>query len=218
MCHVKYNQRRGKNSLTTQRVSAHIKGVPASRAIKLMIKTNAKKLTKAQAIRNNVTKALAAADKAVLKVDIATAIRNAVMGTRQGEAACRVLAFALEPDFGKNWHLMDAGNMRSDNEKAVFARLEAFRKECQDLALAKGLSNINKPWSDAKKAQRDKNNGGRPADRITKQWDTVTHEALLKRYKDGMKEGRLVTEAENSLNFKLGELLVKFFKEDLTKY
>jgi hypothetical protein len=181
-----------------------------------MIKT-AKKLTKAQAIRNNVTKALAAADKAVLKVDIPTAIKNAVMGTKQGEAACRVLAFALEPDFGKNWHLMDAGNMRSDNEKAVFARLEAFRKECQDLALAKGLSNINKPWSDAKKAQRDKNQGGRPADRAVKQWDVVTHDALRKRYKDGMKEGRLVTEEEQDLNYAIGKLLVAFFKEDLSK-
>ena len=182
-----------------------------------MIKT-AKKLTKAQAIRNNVTKAIAAADKAVLKVDIDTAILDAVEGTRKGEAACRVLAFALEGDFGPTWHLMDAGNMRSDNEKAVFARLETFRKRCQDLSLAKGLSNINKAWSAAKEKQKEKNNGGRPADRITKQWDTVTHQAILKRYKDGMKEGRLVTVEEHNLNTKLGELLVTFFQEDITKY
>lgn len=183
-----------------------------------MVQVTAKKLTKAQAIRNNVTKAIAAADKAVLKVDIDTAILDAVEGTRRGEAACRVLAFALEGDFGPTWHLMDAGNMRSDNEKAVFARLDAFRKRCQDLSLAKGLSNINKAWSAAKEKQREKNQGGRPSDRIVKQWDTVTHQALLKRYKDGMKEGRLVTDAENDLNFKIGELLVAFFKEDITKY
>ena len=182
-----------------------------------MVTVTAKKLTKAQAIRNNVNKAIAIADKAVLKVDIAQAIINAVVDTKKGDASCRVLAFALEPDFGKQWHLMDAGNMRSDNEKAVFARLEGFRKQCQDLALAKGLSNINKPWSDAKKAQRDKNNGGRPADRVVKQWDTVTHDALRKRYKDGMKEGRLVTEEEQDLNFAIGKLLVAFFKEDLSK-
>jgi hypothetical protein len=183
-----------------------------------MVKVTAKKITRAQAIRNNVTKALAVADKAVLKVDITTAIRNAVMGVRQGEAACRVLAFALEGDFGPTWHLMDAGNMRSDNEKAVYARLEALRKECQDLALAKGLSNINKPWSDAKAKQKEKNQGGRPADRIAKQWDSETRKALLTRYKDGMKEGRLVTEEEQDLNFAIGKLLVAFFKEDLTKY
>lgn len=183
-----------------------------------MVKNNAKKLTKAQAIRNNVTKALAATDKAAVNVTIEEAIVKAVYGVKQGEAASRVLAFTFERDFGPNWHIMDAGNMRSDNEKAVFARLETFRKHCQDLALEKGLSNINKPFSDAKKAQRDKNSGGRPADRITKQWDTVTHDALRKRYKDGMKEGRLVTDAENSLNFKLGELLVEYFGEDLTKY
>jgi len=182
-----------------------------------MVQVTAKKLTKAQAIRNNVTKAIAVADKAVLKVDIDTAILDAVEGTRKGEAACRVLAFALEGDFGPNWHLMDAGNMRSDNEKAVFARLDAFRKRCQDLSLAKGLSNINKAWSAAKEKQREKNQGGRPSDRIVKQWDTVTHDAIRKRYKDGMKEGRLVTEAEQDLNYKLGELLVTFFKEDLSK-
>ena len=182
-----------------------------------MVTVTAKKLTKAQAIRNNVTKAIAIADKAVLKVDIAEAIFNAVDGTRKGEAACRVLAFALEADFGPTWHLMDAGNMRSDNEKAVFARLEGFRKQCQDLSLAKGLSNINKAWSAAKEKQREKNSGGRPADRVVKQWDTVTHDALRKRYKDGMKEGRLVTETEQDLNFAIGKLLVAFFNEDLTK-
>lgn len=191
---------------------------PQYERVYIMVKVTAKKITRAQAIRNNVTKALAVADKAVLKVDISTAIRNAVEGTRRGEAACRVLAFALEGDFGKTWHLMDAGNMRSDNEKAVYARLEALRKECQDLALAKGLSNINKPWSDAKAKQKEKNQGGRPSDRIVKQWDEVTHKALLTRYKDGMKEGRLVTETEQDLNFAIGKLLVAFFKEDLTKY
>jgi hypothetical protein len=183
-----------------------------------MIKNNAKKLTKAQAIRNNVTKALAAADKAAINVTIEEAIVKAVYGVKQGEAASRVLAFTLEADFGTQWHLMDAGNMRSDNEKAVYARLETLRKHCQDLALEKGLSNINKPWSDAKAKQREKNQGGRPADRIVKQWDTQTRVKLLSAYKDGMKEGRLVTDAENDLNFKIGELLVDFFKEDITKY
>ena len=182
-----------------------------------MVTVTAKKLTKAQRLRNNAVKGLAAADKAAVNVTIEEAIAKAVYGVKQGEAASRVLAFTLEADFGPAWHYMDAGNMRSDNEKAVFARLETFRKHCQDLALERGLSGINKPWSDAKKAQRDKNSGGRPADRVVKQWDTVTHDALRKRYKDGMKEGRLVTEAEQDLNYKLGELLVAFFNEDLSK-
>lgn len=179
--------------------------------------TVTKKLTKAQAIRNNLVKSVAKAEKAAVNVDINVAIFNAVKGTEGVEAACRVLAFALEADFGPNWHLMDAGNMRSDNEKAVFARLETFRKQCQELSLTRGLSNINKAWSAAKEKQREKNQGGRPNDRVVKQWDTVTHDALRKRYKDGMKEGRLVTDAENDLNYKIGELLVAFFNEDLTK-
>ena len=180
--------------------------------------TVTKKVTKAQRIRNNVTKALATADKAAVNVTIEEAIVKAVYGVKQGEAACRVLAFTLEQDFGKNWHIMDAGNMRSDNEKAVFARLETFRKQCQELSLERGLSNINKPWSAAKEKQKEKNQGGRPKDNVTKQWDTVTHDALLKRYKDGMKEGRLVTEEEQDLNYAIGKLLVTYFKEDLSKY
>jgi hypothetical protein len=173
--------------------------------------------SKAQRIRNNLTKAIAKADKAAVDVSIEEAIVRAVDGTRQGEAACRVLAFTLERDFGKDWHIMDAGNMRTDNEKAVFARLEEYRKNCQNLALDKGLSNINKPWSDAKRVQKEKNLGGRPAERTVKQWDNVTHDALRKRYKDGMKEGRLVTENEMDLNTEIGRLLVRFFNEDLSK-
>lgn len=173
--------------------------------------------SKAQRIRNNLTKAIAKADKAAVDVSIEEAIVRAVDGTRQGEAACRVLAFTLERDFGKDWHIMDAGNMRSDNEKAIFARLEEYRKNCQNLALDKGLSNINKPWSDAKRVQKEKNLGGRPAERTVKQWDNVTHDALRKRYKDGMKEGRLVTENEMDLNTEIGRLLVRFFNEDLSK-
>lgn len=179
---------------------------------------NAKKaLSKAQRLRNNTAKAIAKANKEALEVSIEEAIAKAVYGVKQGEAACRVLAFTLERDFGKDWHLMDAGNMRSDNEKAVFAKLEQHRKDCQNLALERGLGNINKPWSDAKRVQKEKNLGGRPAERSAKQWDNVTHDALRKRYKDGMKEGRLVTEAEMDLNAEIGRLLVRFFNEDLSK-
>lgn len=178
---------------------------------------NAKKITKAQRIRNNATKAIASADKAAMNVSIDEAIVKAVHGTKQGEAACRVLAFALERDFGKDWYLWDSGNMRTDNEKAMFAKLEEHRRNCQDLALDKGLSNINKPWSDAKRVQKEKNLGGRPAERRVKQWDSVTRDALRQRYKDGMKEGRLVTEAEHDLNTEIGRLLVRFFNQDLSK-
>ena len=182
-----------------------------------MVKVTAKKITKAQSIRNNAHKAIAAGDKAAALVTIEEAIVKAVYGVKQGEAACRVLAFSLEADFGPLWYQMDAGNMRSDNEKAVYARLEGFRKNCQDLSLSRGLSNYNKPWSEAKAKQREKNQGGRPNDRIVKQWDKSTHEVIRKCYKDGMKDGRLVTEQEYDLAFKLGEMLVLFFEEDLSK-
>lgn len=173
--------------------------------------------SKAQRLRNNGIKAIARAEKTAINVTIEEAIVRAVDGTRAGEAACRVLAFTLETTFGNQWYLWDSGNMRSDNEKAIFAGLEIHRKNCQDLALDKGLSNINKPWSDAKRVQKEKNQGGRPNERNVQQWDTATHDAIRKRYKDGMKEGRLVTIEEQDLNFKLGEILVLYFQEDLSK-
>lgn len=176
----------------------------------------AKKITKAQRIRNNATKAIAAADKASITLSIDEAIVKAVYGVKQGEASCRVLAFSLEREFGPDWPIWDSGNMRSDNEKAVFARLEEYRKNCQDLALEKGLANINKPWSDAKRVQKEKNNGGRPAERIKKPLDTRLHDIVRKAYKAAMKEEK-VTDDECNMVAALGRFLVTFFNEDLSK-
>lgn len=172
--------------------------------------------SKAQRIRNNAAKAIARADKAASDMSVDEAIVRAVDGTRIGEASCRVLAFTLEREFGKDWHTWDSGNMRSDNEKAIFARLEEYRRNCQTLALDKGLANINKPWSDAKKAQRDKNLGGRPAERIKRPLDSRIHDATRKLYKAGMKEEKQ-TEQEMEMMDALGRFLVTFFREDLSK-
>lgn len=171
--------------------------------------------TKAQRIRNNSAKAIARANKAALDITIEAAIVKAVHGAQQGEAACRVLAFALEREFGKDWPIWDSGNMRSDNEKAVFARLENYRKNCQELALNKGLSNINKPWSDAKRVQKEKNLGGRPNERLKKPMDARFKEGLSKLYRAWMKEEKF-TDEEFAVGNKIGELLT-FLKVDITK-
>lgn len=178
--------------------------------------TATKAPSKAQRIRNNATKAIARADKASADMSIEEAIVRAVDGTRQGEAACRVLAFSLEREFGKDWYVWDSGNMRSDNEKAVFIRLEEHRKNCQNLALDKGLSNINKPWSDAKRVQKEKNLGGRPAERLKKPLDGRIHDATRKLYKAGMKEERQ-TDQEMEMMDALGRFLIQYFNEDLSK-
>lgn len=172
--------------------------------------------SKAQRIRNNAAKAIAKADKTALDMSIEEAIVRAVDGTRQGEAACRVLAFTLEREFGKDWYIWDSGNMRSDNEKAMLARLEEHRKNCQNLALDKGLSNINKPWSDAKRVQKEKNLGGRPAERIKRPLDSRLHDTVRKAYKAAMKEEK-VTDDECNMIDALGRFLVTFFNEDLSK-
>ena len=172
--------------------------------------------SKAQRIRNNAAKAIARADKTAAEMSIEEAIARAVDGTRQGEASCRVLAFTLEREFGKDWYMWDAGNMRSDNEKAIYGRLEEYRKNCQNLALDKGLSNINKPWSDAKRVQKEKNLGGRPAERIKKPLDSRLHDVFRKAYKAGMKEEKQ-TDQEMEMMDWLGRGLVAFFNEDLSK-
>ena len=172
--------------------------------------------SKAQRIRNNATKAIAKADRAATDMSVEEAIVRAVDGTRQGEAASRVLAFTLEREFGRDWYVWDSGNMRSDNEKAMFARLEEHRKNCQNLALDKGLSNINKPWSDAKRVQKEKNLGGRPAERIKRPLDNRLHDIVRKAYKAAMKEEK-VTDDECNMIDALGRFLVTFFNEDLSK-
>ena len=175
-----------------------------------------KPLSKAQRIRNNATKAIAKANKDALDMSIEEAITKAVYGTKQGEAACRVLAFALEREFGKDWCIWDSGNMRSDNEKAVLAALDTHRKNCQELSLERGLSNINKPWSEAKRVQKEKNLGGRPAERLKRPLDTRLHDVVRKAYKAAMKEEK-VTDDECSMIDSLGRFLVTFFNEDLSK-
>jgi len=179
------------------------------------INAKAKAPSKAQRIRNNATKAIAKANKAALELSVEEAIVKAVYGTQQGEAACRVLAFTLEREFGKDWYVWDSGNMRSDNEKAVFANLENHRKNCQELALNKGLSNINKPWSDAKRVQKEKNLGGRPAERMKKPMDARFKDGLTKLYRAWMKEEKF-TDEEFAIGSKIGELLVAM-QVDITK-
>lgn len=179
--------------------------------------TNAKKaLSKAQRLRNNNAKAIAKADKEAMNVSVEEAIAKAVYGVKVGEAACRVLAFTLEREFGKDWHIWDAGNMRSDNEKAAYARLLEYKRACHDLSLERGLSNLNKAWSDAVKAQRTKNLGGRPAERIKKPLDSRLHDTVRKAYKAAMKEEK-VTDEECGMIDALGRFLVQFFNEDLSK-
>jgi hypothetical protein len=181
-----------------------------------IMNTATKAPSKAQRIRNNAVKAIARADKTVINMSIDEAIVRAVKGTNEGEAACRVLAAALEREFGKDWCVWDNGNMRSDNEKAVFAKLEEHRRNCQELSLARGLSNINKAWSAAKAVQKEKNLGGRPAERLKKPLDSRIHDVVRKAYKAGMKEEKM-TDDECAMMDTLGRFLITFFNEDLSK-
>ena len=72
------------------------------------------------------------------------------------------------------------------------------------------------PEDDAKRVQKEKNLGGRPAERIKRPLDTRLHDVVRKAYKAAMKEEK-VTDDECNMIDALGRFLVTFFNEDLSK-
>lgn len=175
----------------------------------------AKKVTIAERLRNNKAKAEAKAAKAGVNISLEKAIDDAVSATQRGDAACRVLAFSLEQTFGGDWFTWTSANARSDNEKQTFAAIEKFRNLCRETAIAKGLANPNKPWSDARKVSRDKLYGGTNT-RQPMPLDERFKIELSKLYKAAQKEER-PTEQELDMSEQIGRMLVKFFGVDLTK-
>lgn len=170
----------------------------------------------AERVRNNKAKAMAVAAKTSIAKSIEEAREAAIAGTKAGEASARVYALKLEEVYGKDWFTWSAANARSDNEKALFAAIEQERKACQSRAIERGLSNKDKAWSAAKAISRERFYGENPRNTNAKPLDAVQCEVLSKLYKKAMKEER-PTDMECDVNAKIGELLVAFFKVDLSK-
>ena len=166
--------------------------------------------------RNRKIKNMAVSAKVAVAKSLDDAREAAITGAKSSEAASRVYALKLEETFGKDWFTWSAANARSDNEKALFAAIEQERKTCQARAMERGLTNRDKAWSDAKAISRARFYGDNPRQANVKSLDKHQLEILTKLYKKAMKEER-PTDAECDVNTKIGELLVAYFKVDLTK-
>lgn len=165
--------------------------------------------------RNNAAKLQKRAATAAAKLSLDQAIDAAIAGCRAGESACAALAEVLERDFGADWYRWSGESMRTDNERAALARLEEVRRKVQQKALERGLANPNKPWSDARRYQRRKAEGGfRPDNR--KPWEEKARNELVRLYRQGMKNEDLPDEVYD-LVYALGLLLRDHFKIDLSR-
>lgn len=203
--------------------NAHGRDIPAATLVNekeiLMAKFETAK-TKAPSLaerqRNIRAKNMAAASKVSIAKDLEACREACIEGVKKGEAGSRVYALKLEETFGKDWFTWSAANARTDNEKALFAAIEQERKACQARSLERGLSNRDKAWSEAKKISRDRLYGEQGRTPNAKSLDKVQLEVLTKLYKKAMREER-PTDEELNVNAKVGELLVTYFKVDLSK-
>ena len=166
--------------------------------------------------RNTKAKNMAASAKTAIAKTLEEAREACVEGVKKGESGSRVYALKLEETFGKDWFTWSSANARGDNEKALFAAIEQERKACQSRSMERGLTNKDKAWSDAKAVSRGRFYGDNPRQTNAKALDATQLEVLTKLYKKAMKEER-PTDIECDINAKIGELLVTYFKVDLTK-
>jgi hypothetical protein len=127
-------------------------------------------------------------------------------------------AFAAEMvAFKCHWSALSRpANCRTDNEKAIIARIETLRKEVQALAENRkpyALKNTNKPWSDMKRIAVEIYTGGKRMEKVAQPLDTVQKELLTKLYKKAMGEER-PTDTECDVNdiLAIGRLLVQIFQ------
>jgi hypothetical protein len=186
-----------------------------------------KQPSKVERLRSNVAKANARAAKALTdtaNLSFDSLAATLVASTGRADSAARVMAHYMNDTFAEpmrafkcHWSAFTSANCRTDNEKGILSRIEGYRKQVQDLALAKGLANTNKPWSDMRKVAIDLHNGGNPREKTPLPLDTRFEKGLLTLYKAGMKEERQ-TDTEQAVNIAIGELLVQYFKTDITKY
>ena len=189
----------------------------------IVAKVAGKALTKAERNRVNLSRANASAAKRLTSdASESVLIANLVAATKTADGAARVMALYMNNAFAEpmaafrcHWSALTSANCRSDNEKAVLARINDLRKQVQDAALAKGLANVHKPWSDMRKVSAELFHGGGAREKAAKPLDARQKADLTRLYKAGMKEER-PTDLECDLNIAIGELLVTYFKVDLS--
>ena len=191
-----------------------------------MAKTNNAKTkapTKAERLRTNLIKANASAAKKLPGSSFDSLAIALVDGTKRADGAGRTMAHFMNGEFAEqmkafrcHWSAFTTANCRTDNEKAILARVEGYKKQVRDLAETKGLANINKPWSDMRKIAIELFSGGQPKERAPQALDKRQCDVLTKLYKACMKEER-PTDTELAINDMIGRALAHYFKVDLSK-
>lgn len=116
------------------------------------------KMTAAERIRKNAARNTALASKKAEGLSLDTAMTNAVLAARNGEANCRTFAVAMRNEYGPGWYRLLDAEAATDNEKAVKKGLTERRTACRNLAIEKGLTNVHKPWSDMLRCARELEN------------------------------------------------------------
>jgi len=113
-------------------------------------------------------------------------LREQLIGsTKLTEGSRRCYTAKLTLLWGENWWLVkDDGRTLDDNQRALLADIKAEKKAVQELAKARGLSNIDKPWSDVLAYARGTKGKGVPGARRTLQ--VRYKDELEKLYKGGM--------------------------------
>jgi len=185
-------------------------------------KAKAKGPSKAERERINLTRANASAAKALPNASYEKLIAALVDAAKRNDGAARTMAHYMNNTFASemsafkcHWSAFTPANCRTDNEKAILARVNAMKTDVQELARSKGLANVNKPWSDMKGIAVTLFHGGKAPERNAKPLNTIFKEGLTALYKKGMKEERQ-TDEEARLNIAIGELLASYFRVDLS--
>jgi len=205
------------NAAATRKASVILAKAKAAKA-----KAKAKGPTKAAKAKANLDKANASASAKLPTMSFAVMADKLITASKANDGAARVMAHYMNSMFSAemasfkcHWSAFSPANCRTDNEKAILARIEAMRKEVQALAEKKGLANTHKPWSDMKRVSVDLFSGGKRMEKTAKPLDTVQRDLLTKLYKAAMKEER-PTNIECDVNDTIGRLLVRYFKVDLS--
>ena len=189
------------------------------------INTAARKApTKVERARNTLAKANASAAKKSSDASFEEALPGYLSASRTVEGGARVMAHIMNNDFADamrdyrcHWSAFTTANCRTDNEKAILARVTERKNAMKAGAEAKGLVNVNKPWSDMAKVAKEIFYGGGARERVAKPLIEIMKADLLHAYKAAMKEERQ-TETEERLNTLLGDILQNVLKVDITKY
>lgn len=157
--------------------------------------SSARKPNREERVRRNQAKNAALAEKKATSMTFEEYAPRYVSAVKGGESASRIADIIIRDSLGhdKWWTVLEWEPAKGSNEEATRKRLLEFRATLRQLATDKGLSNVNKPFSDAMQAAKARCGGG--GTREPKPTTQVAREQAGKLYVKIMKmDGDSVTE------------------------